>query len=182
MPLRKKQNSSEAQRPRRIETTRYKPDYRTGLTGAQVQEHWLHGRTNRAVEPPSKSVNDIIRENIFTYFNLIFAILALLLCIAGSFRDLTLLPVIVANTLIGIVQARVTLLGPMSTTLKGVFFVFSTFSTQSPLMTAAAQYAMKPRQMSSTMAARIFTTNNNFSLITLPIDLLFPLSPYRRSY
>lgn len=104
MPLRKKQNSSEVQRPRRIETTRYKPDYRTGLTGAQVQEHWLHGWTNRAVEPPSKSVNDIIRENLFTYFNLIFAVLAVMLCLVGSFRDLTFLPVIIANTLIGIIQ------------------------------------------------------------------------------
>lgn len=104
MPLRKKQQASEAQRPRRIETTRYNPDYRTGLSSQQVQEHWLHGWTNRAVEPPSKTTGEIIHENIFTYFNLIFAVLAVMLCLVGSFRDLTFLPVIIANTLIGIVQ------------------------------------------------------------------------------
>ena len=104
MPLRRKQDISEIQRPRRIETTRYKPDYRKGLTGQQVQEHYLHGWTNRAVEPPSKSVKDIIKENLFTYFNLIFAVIAVMLCLVGSFRDLTFLPVIIANTLIGIIQ------------------------------------------------------------------------------
>ena len=62
MPLRKKQQASEAQRPRRIETTRYNPDYRTGLSSQQVQEHWLHGWTNRAVEPPSKTTGEIILQ------------------------------------------------------------------------------------------------------------------------
>ena len=51
-----------------------------------------------------KTTKEIIHENIFTYFNLIFAILAVLLILVGSFRDLTFLPVIIANTLIGIVQ------------------------------------------------------------------------------
>lgn len=69
-----------------------------------MQEHRLHGWTNRAVESASKTTKEIIHENVFTYFNLIFAVLAVLLCIAGSFRDLTFLPVILANTLIGIIQ------------------------------------------------------------------------------
>lgn len=69
-----------------------------------MQEHRLHGWTNRAVESASKTTKEIIHENVFTYFNLIFTVLAVLLCIAGSFRDLTFLPVIIANTLIGIIQ------------------------------------------------------------------------------
>ena len=69
-----------------------------------MQEHRLHGWTNRAVDSASKTTKEIIHENVFTYFNLIFAVLAVLLCIAGSFRDLTFLPVIIANTLIGIIQ------------------------------------------------------------------------------
>lgn len=89
---------------RRIPTTRYEPDYRKGLTSQQVQEHRLHGWVNRSVEPPSKTTKEIIHENVFTYFNLIFVILAVLLILVGSFRDLTFLPVIVANTLIGIIQ------------------------------------------------------------------------------
>ena len=101
---RRQKTKTEERKDRRIPTTRYRPEYREGLTSAQVQEHRLHGWTNKAVDPPSKTTKEIIHDNVFTYFNLIFAILALLLCIAGSFRDLTFLPVIVANTLIGIVQ------------------------------------------------------------------------------
>ena len=103
MPGRRVQQT-EQRKDRRLPTTRYEPDYRQGLTSQQVQEHRLHGWTNRAVEPPSKTTKEIVRENVFTYFNLIFVILAVLLCLVGSFRDLTFLPVIIANTLIGIVQ------------------------------------------------------------------------------
>ena len=63
-----------------------------------------HGWTNKGVEPPSKTTKEIVHENVFTYFNLIFVVLAVLLCLVGSFRDLTFLPVIIANTLIGIIQ------------------------------------------------------------------------------
>ena len=95
---------TEEKKDRRIPTTRYDPDYKKGLTSQQVQEHRLHGWVNRSVEPPSKTTKEIIHENVFTYFNLIFVILAILLIMVGSFRDLTFLPVIIANTLIGIVQ------------------------------------------------------------------------------
>lgn len=89
---------------KRIPTTRYRPDHQTGLTAQQVQEHRMHEWTNQPVDPPSKTTKEIIQENVFTYFNLIFLVLAVLLCLVGSFRDLTFLPVIVLNTLIGIVQ------------------------------------------------------------------------------
>ncbi len=88
----------------RTETPHYKPYYKDGLTSRQVEEHKLHGWTNITVDPPAKTVEEIVRDNVFTYFNLIFAILALLLCIVGSFRNLTFLPLIIANTCIGIVQ------------------------------------------------------------------------------
>lgn len=89
---------------KRIPTTRYRPDHQTGLTAQQVQEHRMHGWTNQPVDPPSKTTKEIIQKNVFTYFNLIFLVLAVLLCLVGSFRDLTFLPVIVLNTLIGIIQ------------------------------------------------------------------------------
>ena len=103
MPKRRSVQTEE-KKDRRIPTTRYDPDYKKGLTSQQVQEHRLHGWVNRSVEPPSKTTKEIIHENVFTYFNLIFVILAILLIMVGSFRDLTFLPVIIANTLIGIVQ------------------------------------------------------------------------------
>ena len=100
---RRKKLQVEEKKERRLPTTRYNPEYKKGLTSQQVQEHRLHGWTNKAVEPPSKT-KEIVHENVFTYFNLIFVVLAVLLCLVGSFRDLTFLPVIIANTLIGIIQ------------------------------------------------------------------------------
>ena len=101
---RRKKLQVEEKKERRLPTTRYNPEYKKGLTSKQVQEHRLHGWTNKAVEPPSKTTKEIVHENVFTYFNLIFVVLAVLLCLVGSFRDLTFLPVIIANTLIGIIQ------------------------------------------------------------------------------
>ena len=101
---RRKKLQVEEKKERRLPTTRYNPEYKTGLTSQQVQEHRLHGWTNKGVEPPSKTTKEIVHENVFTYFNLIFVVLAVLLCLVGSFRDLTFLPVIIANTLIGIIQ------------------------------------------------------------------------------
>ena len=101
---RRKKLQVEEKKERRLPTTRYNPEYKKGLTSQQVQEHRLHGWTNKAVEPPSMTTKEIVHENVFTYFNLIFVVLAVLLCLVGSFRDLTFLPVIIANTLIGIIQ------------------------------------------------------------------------------
>ena len=89
---------------KRQPTTRYTADPAVGLTSEQVEEYMRNGWNNRAVEPPSKTTAEIVKSNVFTYFNLIFLIIAILVIIAGSFRDLTFLPVVIANTLIGIIQ------------------------------------------------------------------------------
>lgn len=56
------------------------------------------------IDENAATTSSIIRQNIFTYFNLIFAIITLLLIIAGSFNSLTFLPVIIINIIIGIIQ------------------------------------------------------------------------------
>lgn len=88
----------------RTPVTRYQPVYTEGLTNRQVQEHRDGGWSNLSVDPPAQTTKEIIHENVFTYFNLIFLVLAILLCLVGSFRNLTFLPVIIINTLIGIIQ------------------------------------------------------------------------------
>lgn len=75
-----------------------------GLSDAQVEERAAKGLNNKASDCTGKTIKQIIISNVFTYFNLIFLILVILLCIAGSFRNLTFLPVIIGNTLIGIFQ------------------------------------------------------------------------------
>lgn len=76
----------------------------TGLTSAQVKNLKDAGKNNFSVKAPSKTNKEIVKENVFTYFNLVFLIISILLILVGSFRDLTFLPIILANTLIGIVQ------------------------------------------------------------------------------
>ena len=83
---------------------RIRSDAQNGLTSAQVSQRMRDGFYNKPVDSPSKSVKEIIADNVFTYFNLIFAILATLLIVVGSYRDLTFMPIIISNTLIGIVQ------------------------------------------------------------------------------
>lgn len=84
--------------------TRYEPEPTAGLTSAEAETRIANGWDNRPVKAASKTIGDIIRENLLTYFNLIFAIIAGLLIMVGAFRDLTFLPIIIFNTLIGIVQ------------------------------------------------------------------------------
>jgi cation-transporting P-type ATPase E len=75
-----------------------------GLSQEQVAKQIALGNVNLQPDPSAKSTKDIVKENVFTYFNLIFLILAILCIIAGSFNSLSFVPIIVANTLIGIVQ------------------------------------------------------------------------------
>jgi len=75
-----------------------------GLSTQEAEERICSGLANTPVEPPSKSVGQIVFTNVFTYFNLIFAILATLLLLAGLYKDLSFLPLIIGNTVIGIVQ------------------------------------------------------------------------------
>ena len=83
---------------------RYQADISSGLSQEQVQERIDSGWTNEMVTEESKTVGRIIKGNLLTYFNLIFAILAILVVAAGSFRSLTFLPVVIANLFIGILQ------------------------------------------------------------------------------
>ncbi len=75
-----------------------------GLTSQEVNEAIRLGKSNEQVTSSAKTEKDIIKENVFTYFNLIFLILSILLIIAGAYKSLTFLPVIIINMVIGIVQ------------------------------------------------------------------------------
>ena len=82
----------------------YKYDTATGLTQSEVEKRVALGQVNRSNISTDKTTGEIILSNIFTYFNLIFLIISILLIAVGSFRNLTFLPVIIGNTVIGIVQ------------------------------------------------------------------------------
>ena len=75
-----------------------------GLTSAEAEQRVQSGLGNVSVASPGKSVKAIVLSNIFTYFNLIFLIIAAALIAVGSFNHLMFLPIIVCNTLISMIQ------------------------------------------------------------------------------
>ena len=75
-----------------------------GLTNREVKEKIALGKVNKINFETSESISTIIKKNIFTYFNVIFMILAILVTFAGAFRNLTFLIVVTINVLIGIFQ------------------------------------------------------------------------------
>ena len=81
----------------------------TGLTAAEVAERVAAGKVNGEQTVRTKSVADILRSNILTFFNFVFIVLAVLL--AGFVPDgmdgignFGFLILIVFNTLVGIIQ------------------------------------------------------------------------------
>ncbi len=75
-----------------------------GLTSREAQERMERGLYNEAVDSSTRTVKEIFKGNIFTYFNLIFTVLAVLLIVVGSFKDLSFMLIVFANTIIGIAQ------------------------------------------------------------------------------
>ncbi|MCD7803463.1 MAG: cation-translocating P-type ATPase [Clostridiales bacterium] len=79
-------------------------DPAVGLHADQVRERSKGGYRNEEVESNSKSLKDIVRSNVCTYFNLIFFILSIAVIAVGAWNELTFMVVVLANTVIGIVQ------------------------------------------------------------------------------
>ena len=77
---------------------------REGLSNAQVRRRVELGYQNAKVESNSKTMGQIICSNVFTYFNLIFFVLAAAIIAVGAFVNLTFMVVVLANIFIGIVQ------------------------------------------------------------------------------
>lgn len=75
-----------------------------GLTANEVRARFAAGCVNRSVDPPTKTSRQIVFGHLFTYFNLIFFILALSVILVGRFRELGFIVIVVANIVCGIVQ------------------------------------------------------------------------------
>ena len=73
-----------------------------GLTAEEVREQIALGNVNVVKEKVGKSYSKIIFDNLFTFFNMVWAIVAIVLIIFGSYSNLTFLPIIIPNILIAI--------------------------------------------------------------------------------
>ncbi len=75
-----------------------------GLTSEEAARLKSEGKANIVSDKTGKSYWKIIGDNLFTFFNLIWAIITAVLIICKSFKNLTFLVVVFLNTAIAIVQ------------------------------------------------------------------------------
>ena len=61
-------------------------DADTGLSTRQAEERVRAGWDNRPIEPPGKTVGQIIRSNVLTYFNMLVFLLAACVSAVGQWQ------------------------------------------------------------------------------------------------
>ena len=75
-----------------------------GLTSDEVSAERAAGNVNIVKEKVGKSYGRIIADNLLTFFNFVWALVAVVLVAIGSFENLTFLFIIIPNVLIAIIQ------------------------------------------------------------------------------
>lgn len=76
----------------------------TGLNDEQVNIRIKEGKVNYVPKAPARTFGQILRENLFTSFNAINVVLAVIIILAGSPKNAIFVGVILVNTLIGVAQ------------------------------------------------------------------------------
>lgn len=75
-----------------------------GLTDEQVESRWASGLVNVDTSKRGKSIGGIIFSNVFTFFNIIYLVITVILGLYNHLDQCGFLPVVVANTAIAIIQ------------------------------------------------------------------------------
>ncbi len=83
---------------------RFSVPFNVGLNDEQVATRTEQGLVNSDTTKRGKSIPRIIFSNIFTFFNIIYFAIAIVLCLYGLAAQCSFLPVVIANTAIAIVQ------------------------------------------------------------------------------
>src|SRR6266496_844554 len=76
----------------------------TGLSAAEVADRVARGLVNDVPEAPTRTYGQIVRANVVTRFNLLLGSLLAVILVVGPIQDALFGIVLVANTLLGIVQ------------------------------------------------------------------------------
>ena len=79
-------------------------NYEKGLSTSEVEKRIKDGKVNYDTTTPSKSIKQILIENTCTLFNFINLVLAVLVIIVGSYKNILFLGVVISNTLISTIQ------------------------------------------------------------------------------
>ena len=84
---------------------RYTPNYNEGLNEEQIKERNLNGLVNISNDVNKKGYFGIIIRNLFTFFNIVYIFIAVLLIIVNAnISQFTFLLLVTLNTLIGTIQ------------------------------------------------------------------------------
>jgi len=75
-----------------------------GLTAEEVDDRAARGLTNLVRERTSRTYGEIIRANVFTRFNAILGVMLVVILSVGEIQDATFGVILIANSLIGIIQ------------------------------------------------------------------------------
>ena len=102
MRVRRKKIAIEEDYRRNVPVFEAQPEQ--GLSTRQAEERAQAGWDNRPIEPPGKTVGEIVRSNVLTYFNMLFFLLAVCVIVVGRWQEAMFLGVVFANIVIGIVQ------------------------------------------------------------------------------
>ncbi|MBL7488064.1 cation-translocating P-type ATPase [Frankia sp. AgB1.9] len=87
-----------------VGATGWPADPARGLTAAEVASRVAAGQVNDVPARTSRTVREILAANVFTRINLIIGVLFALICVVGPIQDGLFGAVIVANSVIGIIQ------------------------------------------------------------------------------
>ena len=79
-------------------------DSARGLGADEVADRVARGEVNRVPAAPTRTVAQIVRSNVFTRFNALLGAMLVLILFVGPVQDALFGVVLVANTMIGIVQ------------------------------------------------------------------------------
>ena len=96
---RKKKNSDNFEK-----AIRYTPSPDEGLNSLQIEERQTNNLVNKQTKSLSKSYLQIIISNVFTFFNILLVTIACFLLAVGAIGDCFFVVIMLANTLIGIIQ------------------------------------------------------------------------------
>lgn len=83
---------------------RFSPSKEEGLTSDQVALRTEQGFVNVDNSRRGKSILGIVLSNIFTFFNIVYMVITVILCVSGLADQCLYLPVVIANTAIAMIQ------------------------------------------------------------------------------
>lgn len=88
-----------------VDVERFTPSLSTGLTTEQVELRKKGKLVNKTFKATTKTYWEIIRDNVFTFFNVLLIIIAILEIYAGNLEGIiAFMTIMLANMIIGLIQ------------------------------------------------------------------------------